>query len=417
MASVAAPHGLVLFSPLPPAKSGIADYTLELLPALARIRPVVVVCERPLAEQGEDWLTVSVEQYERDAALTAWPHVYQIGNNADHVFAWRALRRRPGVLVQHDFNLHYLVEDATLAAGDAAGYREVLCEEHGEAGATLADLRQIGLFSESQKLALPLNRHLLPQATGLIVHSQWVHERLPAEVHERTLVLPHHFAPQVAAYDGLTREAARARLGLPGDSFVVLSLGYITPPKQIQATLAALAMLRARGARFVFVIGGQRNPGFDIDAQVRRHGLEDCVRITGYLDEDQFFTHIAAADTLVNLRYPSVGESSGTLARALAMGLPAIVHNFGPLAEFPDEVVLKVPLELGRPAALAAALEGLMLDPAWRARLGGAARRHMRSHCSVEHSAAQYCRFIDSICGHAAPGEPLLPPGPQLAAA
>jgi glycosyltransferase involved in cell wall biosynthesis len=147
---------------------------------------------------------------------------------------------------------------------------------------------------------------------------------------------------------------------------------------------------------------------------VRRHGLHDRVRITGYLDEAQFFTHIAAADVLVNLRYPSVGESSGTLSRALAMGLPAIVHNFGPLAEFPDDAVLKVPLELGRPVALAAALEGLMLDPAWRTRLGQAASRHMRSRCSVEQSALRYSRFIDSLQGGLRAAD--LPAAAQLAA-
>ncbi|HJV71255.1 glycosyltransferase [Ideonella sp.] len=411
-----------MFSPLPPAKSGIADYACELLPALSAIRPVLVVCERaPQAPPGGNCQVITLEDYERDSSLAALPHVYQIGNNADHVFAYRAFKRRPGVLVQHDFNLHYLVEDATLAAGDAEGYRDVLCEEYGDAGGTLADMRQIGLFSESQKLALPLNTHLLHRASGLIVHSQWVHDRLPAEVHGRTLVVPHHFAPQATEFDALTPAQARESLGLRQDTFVVLSLGYITPPKQIQATLAALAMLRRRGARFVFVIGGQRNPGFDIDAHIRRHGLEECVRVTGYLDETAFFHHIVAADVLVNLRYPTVGESSGTLARALALGLPAIVHNFGPLAELPDDVVLKVPLELGEPTALAAALEGLMLYPDWRARLGQAARRHMRVHCSVEQSAAMYSQLLDGLgkglsSGHGAGGR-IGPHGPQLVAA
>lgn len=413
---------VVMFSPLPPAKSGIADYTCELLPALSAIRQVLVVCEHvPDHSPAGNCQVMSLDDYERDSSLAALPHVYQIGNNADHVFAYRAFKRRPGVLVQHDFNLHYLVEDATLAAGDTQGYRDVLCEEYGEAGGTLADMRQIGLFSESQKLALPLNTHLLHRARGLIVHSQWVHDRLPAEVRSRTLVVPHHFAPRATDFDAVTTAQARASLGLRQDMFVVLSLGYITPPKQIQATLAALAMLRRRGARFVFVIGGQRNPGFDIDAHIRRHGLEECVRVTGYLDETAFFRHIVAADVLVNLRYPTVGESSGTLARALALGLPAIVHNFGPLAELPDDAVLKVPLELGEPTALAAALEGLMLYPDWRARLGQAARRHMRSHCSVEQSAAMYTQFLDGLgtglsSGHDAGGR-IGFHSPQLAAA
>jgi glycosyltransferase involved in cell wall biosynthesis len=389
---------VVVFSPLPPAQSGIADYTLELLPALAALRPVVVVTERPAqVPAGAGWRALGLEDYLRDASLGTCPHLYQIGNNADHVFAWRAFRRHPGILVQHDYNLHYLVEDATLGAGDHQGYREVLREEYGEAGATLADLRQVGLFSEAQKLALPLNTHLLRQAQGLIVHNHWVHDQVPADVRERTVVVPHHFAPQALHYDGLSPDGARASLGLPADEFVVLSLGYITPPKQIQATLAALAVLRRRGARLTYVIGGARNAGFDVDAHVQRLGLSECVRITGYLDEPSFFSYIRAADVLVNLRYPNVGESSGTLARALAMGVPAIVYNFGPLSEWPDDAVVKVPLELGQPTALAAALEGLMLNPGWRHQIGQRAQRHMRAHCTVEHSAALYSAFIDQV--------------------
>jgi glycosyltransferase involved in cell wall biosynthesis len=126
------------------------------------------------------------------------------------------------------------------------------------------------------------------------------------------------------------------------------------------------------------------------------------VLITGYLDEDQFFRHIAAADCLVNLRYPSVGESSGTLTRALALGLPAIVYNFGPFAEIPNDVVIKVPLELGEPLALAAALDMLMHDPVQRQTLGEAARQHMRSHHSVQRSAGLYLDLVQSLSRAAA---------------
>lgn len=393
------PDALVMFSPLPPAKSGIADYAQELLPTLARHRPVFVVCERPPAVPPAGCELLAPADYAQRHDLRDLPHLHQIGNNADHVFVYRAFRERPGILVQHDFNLHYLVEDATLVQGDVAGYREILHEEYGEPGATLADLRQAGLFSEAQKIALPLNTHLLRRARGLLVHSRWVHDRLPPEIWPRTAVVPHHYAPQADAYAGLSRAQARERLGLPPDAVVVLSLGYITPPKQIQMVLAALALLRRRGQSVLYVIGGQRNPGFDIDAHVRRHDLQDHVRVTGFLDEDAFFTHIVAADLLCNLRHPTVGESSGTLARALAIGRPAVVHDFGPFSEFPDDVVVKVPLELGAPVVLAAALSRLIDDADLRRHIGAAAFAYMREHCSVDHSARQYLALVDRLHG------------------
>lgn len=390
---------IVVFSPLPPAKSGIADYMLELLPSLARQREVVVVCECGAAESGPNWVSITPQEYERDTALGSLPHFYQIGNNADHVFVYRACRIRPGIIVQHDFNLHYLVEDATLAIGDVAGYRRIMQEEYGESGATLADLRQLGIFSESQKLTLGLNTHLLRQARGVIVHSQWVQDRLPAEIRARSVVIQHHFAPQVAQHWGRSKEAARGRLGLKADAFVVLALGYITPPKQIQATIAALAMLKGVHPHVELVIGGERNIGFDIDAVIREHQLEERVRVTGFLDEQAFFDCILAADALVNLRYPTVGESSGTLARALALGLPAVIHNFGPSNELPDNAVIKVPLELGPPTRLAAALDSLITNHLLRKTLGQAARDYMLAHRSVDLSANSYNAFADLIYG------------------
>lgn len=393
---------LVVFSPLPPATSGIADYTAELLPALAARRPLAVVCERPQAVAAAvpaNCRLLDPAAYAAESALHGLPHLYQLGNNRDHVFVYQAFCRRPGVLVQHDFNLHYLLDDTTLLRRDVAGYADVLAEEYGPPGRTLAHLRQLGLFSEAQKLVLGVNTHLARRAPAVVVHSHWVRERLPPDVQARTTVLPHHAAPQAQAFAHLSRREARARLGLPPDRRVVLSLGYITPPKQIDATLAALALLAARGDDSLLVIGGARNPGYDIDARVRARGLAGRVRITGFLDEATFFTHIVAADVLVNLRHPTVGESSGTLARAMALGLPAIVHNFGPMAEVPDAAALKVPLELGEPLALAAALETLLHDAPLRRRLGVAARRHMREACSVEQAARRYLTLVDEVYG------------------
>jgi glycosyltransferase involved in cell wall biosynthesis len=224
-----------------------------------------------------------------------------------------------------------------------------------------------------------------------------VYDRLPASVKDRTLVVPHHFSPLVAQVEGLSAPEARRRLRLPEEGFIVLSIGFITPPKQVQATLAALALLRAQGLSFHFVIAGERNPSFDIDSFIRQHALESHVTVTGYVPESAFFEYIVAADCLVNLRHPTVGESSGTLARALALGLPAVVHNFGPSSEFPDDVVLKVPLELGEPIALAGTLHTLISNPALRDSYGAAAKRHMQRHCSVEHLAESYLRFIRAL--------------------
>src|SRR5438477_1359906 len=106
------------FSPLPPSTSGIADYSALLLPALERLVDVEVVRPgrtRPVADA--------------DVAL------YHVGNNPDaHGWIVDALRRRPGVVVLHDFVLHHLVAGLTIGRKDGPAHLAALEREAGVPG-------------------------------------------------------------------------------------------------------------------------------------------------------------------------------------------------------------------------------------------------------------------------------------------
>ena len=80
------------YSPLPPERSGIADYSAHLLPALEQRIEVKVATQRRRPPRG------------CDVAL------YHVGNNPDaHGWIVEALRERPGIVVLHDVVLHHLV--------------------------------------------------------------------------------------------------------------------------------------------------------------------------------------------------------------------------------------------------------------------------------------------------------------------
>jgi SAM-dependent methyltransferase len=73
-------------------------------------------------------------------------------------------------------------------------------------------------------------------------------------------------------------------------------------------------------------------------------GLEKHVRVMGYVPIEELEGWLSAVDICLNLRYPTVGESSGTLARALGLGRAVIVSDVGSFSELPDDVCLKVPV-------------------------------------------------------------------------
>jgi len=396
---------LVVFSPLPPSRSGIAAFTAELLPVLGRsLRIVVVVASgRDVVEQpGAE--VISEVEYHRRSALRGVPHLYQLGNSLDHAHVYRAALRVPGIVVLHDVVLHHLVEALTLGRGDAAGYESVLAANYGPAGRRLARLRRLGLFSPSQRFLMPLHRQVLDRAKGVIVHSRFAASRLEAPAGLPVRVVPHHLSPRVFDFDGLSREAARRRLGLPEGLPILLSLGHVTPAKQVDVVLRALSLLRRQGLDFLHVIGGEADPAVDLPSLIRDAGLEDRVLVTGWLAEEAFFTHARAADLLLSLRFPTAGETSGPLVRALGMGLPALVYDFGPAAEFPDRIVAKLGFSLDPAPAVAQAIAGLLADPAGLAARGREARDFLRRHCSPEASAAAYLEALRAWAPGAAGG-------------
>src|SRR5207244_8405410 len=111
------------YSPLPPSRSGVADYSALLLPALRRRLDVEPVGPRRRLRRAP----------KADLAL------YHVGNDPEaHGWIVEALRRRPGVVVLHEFALHHLVAGMTLARGDAGGYLDAMERGHGLVGRLLA---------------------------------------------------------------------------------------------------------------------------------------------------------------------------------------------------------------------------------------------------------------------------------------
>src|SRR6516225_4327987 len=116
---------LAFFSPLPPARSGIADYSEALLESL-----------KPLAEvEVFSGAHVSFDPARFDIA------VYHVGNNGYHGFVYETALRHSGVVVMHESNLHHLIADLTIKRGDWDAYVNE-CEFEGGAAA-LAFARRV----------------------------------------------------------------------------------------------------------------------------------------------------------------------------------------------------------------------------------------------------------------------------------
>lgn len=369
---------LAWLSPLPPTPSGIADYSADLLPLIAE-RAEVDVFSPPGGNEIPGVPVLAPDELE--GRMGSYDAVFHhLGNNPFHEFVYRAAFRWPGVAVLHDFVLHHLIDE--LAFGerrdDVRWHREVLSGEYGGVGARLSDLRARGVYTEFEKFLFPLNGRVAGSARAVVVHSEYVRDRVSdAAPGTPVFVIPHHAQPAPSAVARVTGAEARSRLGLPGDAFLVGHFGFITRPKQPGAVLAGFARLaKTRPDARLLVVGANQTGGRGLERFARRLGIQDKVRFTGYVDLARFYLFLKAVDTVVNLRYPSAGETSGTFARALGEGKATVVNNMGSFAEIPDDVALKVEVDEDQAEAVAGHLVRLSKDPGLRARLGEQARAY-----------------------------------------
>ncbi len=68
------------------------------------------------------------------------------------------------------------------------------------------------------------------------------------------------------------------------------------------------------------ILVGEPHPELPLQSLIRSLGLGAHVRLLGYQPIEEFVGYLAACDIVLNLRYPTVGENSGTLMRALGLG-------------------------------------------------------------------------------------------------
>src|SRR5207245_9440054 len=59
------------------------------------------------------------------------------------------------------------------------------------------------------------------------------------------------------------------------------------------------------------ILVGEPHPEFPIEPMIRALGLSANVRLLGFTPIEDFVGYLDACDIVLNLRYPTVGESSG----------------------------------------------------------------------------------------------------------
>lgn len=403
----AAPLRVDYVSPLPPVRSGIADYSVELLAHLERecdLR-VVAVPDQEIADGvRQRFAPVPFERLGEGGRLP----LYQVGNNTYHAAIVERAASLPGVVTLHDFVLHHLLQERTLAHGDLDGYVRALVADHGWIGGAVSLVPRWHGYGRAAVFALPAHRDLLARQRGVLVHSEWARDALREEGIETPVAVVPMPMPAPPEIPREIAVAAREKLGISEPALVVGSFGFQTPIKRTEVVLRALA---APGLeRVVLVVGGAPSPAVDLVAVARELGVAERVRFTGYLEAGDYRAAVAACDICVNLRYPSAGETSAALLRVASFGRPVLVSSYAQFAELPAEIAMQIPIAGESPQAEVAALVAVfghgLAEPGALVEAGRRARAYVESHHDPRLVARQIAEVLHAWSVRPAPGTP-----------
>ncbi|MGD0219890.1 MAG: glycosyltransferase family 4 protein [Acidimicrobiales bacterium] len=381
---------LAVWTPLPPQRSGIADYSYGLLAELAKRAEVVAVVRDgarspALAPKGVEVVMKSAYN-PRSTQLD----IYHFGNHSRfHGYMYEAICRRPGILVLHDPALPDFHYDL------CGGYDSLLFRDEAHfddpGSDTAYPVRYVDDHVEVDWLRLPLARRLVEASALTIVHSAWARDAFAARYPRATIVHRHHATP-------VGGRSTRA----PDDGAVTFgTFGGISRPKRTAQVLHAFATVRRETPRARLIICGRADGGGlladETRAAIARARLAGSVTLRIDAPADEMTRLIGACDAVVALRWPTVGETSGPMMRAFGIGRVVITSDVPQNREIDPRFCWRVPVDAGEDAALAQRMRDVVADPRSVHAAGAIAREFIRREASFAVVAAQHLELAEQL--------------------
>jgi glycosyltransferase involved in cell wall biosynthesis len=356
------------FSPLPPAKTGVADYAEALL--------------RALQKHGD----VKVGEPDADVAL------YHIGNNQLHGAIYDRALAVPGVVVLHDAVLqHFFLGRLTRQQ-----YVDEFIFNYGEWSRSLAEdlwKHRARSAADPRTFAWPMLKRIAATARAIVVHNpaagRIVRQHAPEA---RVIEIPHLFVPPQTPPEVDTLRFRR-ELGLAPRTLFVGLFGHQRESKRLPVVLRALERASALGGvnqtdTRLLIAGSFASS--DLERALKTRLPDPRILRAGYLPDADFWRYAAAIDLCVNLRYPTAAETSGIAIRLMGIGKPVVFSDGAEIARIPENACLRVDTGPAEEELLASYIAWLSRDREAGEEIGRRAAAHIAAHHGLETVASLY---------------------------
>lgn len=389
---------LLYASPFPPMASGISDYSEVLIYGLKRHFDITLLIDDYRLANKSLYKDFNVKVYKNSSRvhnlLNSFDfRIYNIGNNPQfHSYIYEATLICPGLIILHDVVLYYLT--VGLYQNKGILYSKIY-EMSGAQGLHLIKkfTRCCKNLLECKELApyLPLNSEILKSGNKIMAHSDYAYQRISGMVKKLNLMRKINMVDHVASIRNensfIEKGALFDKYGISEDVLVLGSFGYIDKTKLNHVICQIVTTLNEKfDNKLLYLMVGE---GSYVDADLGSH-----IQKTGYVDLTEFNSFIKYVDVVINLRYPTMGETSGAVIRALSLGKPCIVSDDAWFSELPDDVVIKVKNE-DIDEELHASLLRLLEHPDLMEGLSHKAKAYIQKDHGIEKVSREIADFLE----------------------
>lgn len=339
---------IAFFTPLPPVKSGISDFSNDLIRVLSNYLKIDVYID-----DGYDPTTnfnKNVKIFNHSCFLENYKTnlynqvIYQVGNSIYHIYMFKYIFNIPGIIECHDGNYFDLFN--CMRANFKKEYLYLIKMFFNKSNRKNIIKKVSNYMLNNRYTDDLLLRFLLHSNNNVIVHNSFCKEKCLSFNMRKINVIPLFAANESKQVD---KNAARNILKIDKNEIMFVSMGSIHKTKLSLVELSAFSnfVQSMPNIKIKYYFVGRLDEAIknEFNNFIKKHHLEKKVVVTGYIDLKLFDTYLAASDLHFNLRYPYNGESSGALARALSLGIPTVVSDIGVFSETPSDSVYKIPYQ------------------------------------------------------------------------
>ena len=354
--------------------SGISDYSVILVNALSEFFDVTLYTDNYEIEADDvkafKVLKHGVDNIDYDSFDY---RLYNMGNNAEyHIYIYDAAVEHPGALIMHDLSICDFMQGYIKTKGYP--YYSYIYENYGlEAFTILKEAKIDKTFGKGIVSKLMLNDGLLKSGNKIIVHSDFSRNKIleTGFVKEENIRKINMIEQIKTGETFIPKSELTSKFGIPDDAVLVCAFGFASDFKfNIETARAVKELNKENDKKICYVMVGSGN-------YADEECLEGEVIKTGFTTIEEFNSFVNAADIIVNLRYPPLGETSGSMLRILQLGKPCITNNGGWFTEIPDDTVIKISVD-NVERELKMTLKELITDPGKASKVGASAAEYIR---------------------------------------